>query len=250
VVAGAVTFLLAVLFVIPTAIAGWWAFWSDKPFAAAMADQHWGWIVIGPLYGWFSFAAIVACGAFLFVIVGTTLHADAMRRMLNESTRNSVGGIQPKLKLDLRVEIADGLLQIEFMNLGGPDEFTVQAQAAFGVGGYVEPTLLRWRNSTAESRHVGTGHSHYLEVLKIGHNKAAEYPPEGRFSIGDVSLLTPSGDVRMPVRFADGDKVIAPFSVGLVIGSAKSGLLERHRLHVFAACFNAPPTIQAILVAD
>lgn len=77
VLAGTILFMFSVFVALPTGIAGWWAFFSDEPFAAAMARQNWGWLVIGPLYGWFSLALIVICAALLFVILGATLQGHA-----------------------------------------------------------------------------------------------------------------------------------------------------------------------------
>lgn len=58
----------------PAWLATIWPLFSNRPFVEVMGDQGWGWLVIGPAYGWISVALLLACLAVLFVILGTTLN--------------------------------------------------------------------------------------------------------------------------------------------------------------------------------
>lgn len=60
---------------LPGSISGVWSVFSDKPFAIAMSERGWGWVLlVTPLYGWFC----VGIGLLLvwLVVVGATQRSD------------------------------------------------------------------------------------------------------------------------------------------------------------------------------
>ena len=86
--------VVAFIFVtFPIWLAQVWTLFSEKPFAQAMSERGWGWLVITPRYGWFCFAiGLALCGLWVMVTVRDRRSRFTTSGLNIESARYGVGG--------------------------------------------------------------------------------------------------------------------------------------------------------------
>jgi len=192
VLAGFITFVVTVVVVIPTAIAGMWRFWSNEPFAVVAQRNNLGRFVVGPYYGWFTLVFVVACGGLLCMLIGVSLTHRSGGIDISEPAK-------PAWRLFPSLDSRDGGKLVTFLvsitNNGPTATFFAQIEWVGGLGlvaGPVVPALAKWQGSSADRLEILKGQTRHIEVAVFEH----EADEDGRLRLPTIRLVPPQGGIE------------------------------------------------------
>lgn len=235
VVSAVLAFGLFVFVTFPVWLAQVWPLFSARPFVEVMQEREWGGLLTGPVYGWISVALLLMCGGILFAIAGSTIHAEALRDVLNESREAPDGKLHQGLQLRFYEDFELNTLKLQVRNAGASDSFAVQVW-------HINPLIsdewrhkmLRWEGTTNERREILSGQTHNLLVLTAITVRGVTNENQNTLMLDTVSLHVTTGDMPLwpsPMR----ERVLGPLRINFTV-TAASGLSQTYELLVFGVC--------------
>lgn len=226
------SFLIGLLVAVATAVWagtywGWWAYMWDIALPVR---------IVGVL-------AISTSAFFLWYAILFSAHyylGKPERNPLIAPTRAGVlfdSDVVERLPIRVFETFDTDTLTVMVTNDGPTECFAAEIKYLSGAGVQgVEtvwiPRCARWKGTDAEKREIIKGHSRELEIIKVTHVKADGHPPEGRFTVGAITLLGPSGDSLLSPNWIADSRITETIIIFLRVSSAESGIGNEYELAV------------------
>jgi hypothetical protein len=167
-----------------------------------------------------------------------------------------LGSEAERLPLRFRASVDNGLVGLDIDNRGPSETFLAEVieTGPAPLGPSTHPPVLRWKGSTSEKQEIIKGHVRTLEVLRVTHVKVPEHKPEGRFTLGEISLTCVVGERPIAVQTpftgaATPFRVIRPVRMVIRVSAIGSGAGETIEVIVSAATDGySAPLVDAVVV--
>ena len=130
-------------------------------------------------------------------------------------------------------DMEDGVCRVYLANHGPTDTFIVNARYAVLLGPDVFPSPLRWKGSDEAKQEIVQEQNAILEIAQVEHTRDTTKSQNDQVVIDGVSLLTPKGEIELPVGWLGNQKrLMKPLTIFCELASVNGNGTLRFTAHL------------------